>query len=471
MRDKKVVIFGGGPAGLGAGVELTKRGLKPLILEKEGQVGGISKTLNYKGYYFDLGGHRFFTKSKEVMNIWKETLPEEEFLERKRLSRIYYKNKFFFYPLKPANALFNLGILTSIQVLLSYFKSKIFPYKDESTFDRWTSNRFGKKLFRIFFKTYTEKIWGMPSEEIEAQWAAQRIKGLSLNKAIRNAFFPDKSGKIKTLITKFHYPKYGPGMMYEGMGKNVMEGGGAIFLNQEIKKVYHRRNKIIAVETQSNGTIRRYQGNYFISSLPINSLIERLDPLPPLEVLKAARALRFRSFLAVNLILKAKHLFPDNWIYVHSPEVKLGRIQNFKNWSPFMVKDENFTGLGLEYFCTEGDSFWRRKDEDLIKIGLQELEKIKIGKPSQFRDGCVVRVPNAYPIYFAGYEKYLKTIKDFLTGFNNLQTIGRVGMFRYNNMDHSILSGIYAAKNILGEKNNVWEINIEEEYHEEIKSQ
>ena len=469
MKMGKVIILGAGPAGLGAGVELVKKGIKPLILEKDNQVGGLSKTINYKGYYFDLGGHRFFTKSKEVISLWKETLSEEEFLERKRLSRIYYKNKFFFYPLRPANALFNLGVFTSIQVLLSYLKSKIFPYKDESTFDRWVSNRFGKKLFHIFFKTYTEKLWGMPCEQIKAQWAAQRIKGLSLSKAIKNAFFPDKSGKIKTLITKFHYPKYGPGMMYERMAENIRKRGGKIFLNQEIKKIYHQKNKIIAVETQSNGTITRYQGNYFISSLPITSLIEKLDPSPPLKVLKAARALRFRSFLVVNLVLKAKHLFPDNWIYIHSPEVKLGRIQNFKNWSPFMVKDENFTGLGLEYFCTEGDELWSKKDKDLIKLGLKELEVIKLAKSSQFIDGFVAKVPNAYPVYAYNYEDFLKMIKDYLARFKNFQTIGRGGMFRYNNMDHSILSGIYAARNTLGENRNIWDINIEQEYHEEIK--
>jgi len=471
MKRSKIIIFGAGPAGLGAAIELVKNDLKPIILEKENQAGGISKTINYKGYYFDLGGHRFFTKSPEVMNLWQEILKKEDFLERQRLSRIYYKNKFFFYPLKPFNALFNLGFFTSLQVVFSYLISKIFPFKEEKTFEQWVSNRFGKKLFNIFFKTYTEKVWGIPCQEISAQWAAQRIKGLSLFSAIKNAFFPQKSGKIKTLITSFHYPKFGPGMMYEKMAKRIEEKGGNVFLNEEIKKIYCSEKNILKVITEKEGVLREYEGDYFISTLPINFLVKIMDPLPPKEILEAANNLKFRSFLVVNLILEAKDLFPDNWIYVHSPEVKMGRIQNFKNWSPFMVKNENETGLGLEYFCTEGDEFWRKTDEELIKIGIEELEKIKIAKKFQFKEGFVVRVLNAYPVYFTGYENYLNTIKYYLAGFKNLQTIGRAGMFRYNNMDHSILSGIYAASNILGKKNNIWEINIEEEYHEEIKRQ
>lgn len=472
MGQKTAIIIGAGPAGLGAGVELVKKGIKPLILERENQVGGISKTINYKGYYFDLGGHRFFTKSNEIMTLWEETLNESEFLERPRLSRIYYNNKFFFYPLQPANALFNLGLITSTRVLLSYFKSKISPYKDESTFDGWVSNRFGKKLFNIFFKTYTEKLWGIPCEQIEAKWVAQRIKGLSLASAIKNAFLKDKGDKIKTLITKFHYPKYGPGMMYKRMAKNIKDAKGELFLNQPVKKIYHNENKIIRVEiqsTQSNRNVFQHDGEFFISTLPITSLIKKLDPPPALEVLKAAQNLKFRSFLVVNVILKVKNLFPDNWIYIHSPEVKLGRIQNYKNWSEYMIKDENYTGLGLEYFCSQGDEFWNKKDSDLIKLALKELERINIAKASQFVDGFVARVPDTYPVYSRGYGKHLDIIKNYLSNFKNFQTVGRGGMFRYNNMDHSILSGIYGARNILGENYNVWDVNIEEEYHEEIK--
>jgi len=470
MEDKKVIIVGAGPAGLAAGTELIKNNVKPLILEKENQVGGISKTLQFKGYYFDLGGHRFFTKSKEVIRLWKETLLEDEFFERPRLSRIYYKDKFFFYPLRPFNALFNLGIFTSFLVVLSYLKSKTFPYKNEDTFDKWVSNRFGKKLFEIFFKAYTEKVWGIPCSQIEARWASQRIKGLSLVSAIKNALFPDKEGKIKTLITKFYYPKYGPGMMYERMAKNIEDKGGRVFLNKNVKAIYHTQDKIVKAETEYKEKIEEYQGECFISTIPINLLVQKLYPLPPQEVVEASRKLRFRSFLVVNLILRAENLFPDNWIYIHSPEVKMGRIQNYKNWSPFMVRHKNYTALGVEYFCNQGDDFWQKSDRDLIKLALRELEKIKIAKSSQFEDGFVARVANAYPVYFRGYEKYLDIIKDYLSHFKNLQTIGRGGMFRYNNMDHSILSGIYAAKNVLGENYNVWDINTDEEYHEEIEN-
>ncbi len=469
-RKLKVIILGAGPAGLGAGIELLSKKARIILLEKKNQVGGISKTINYKGNYFDLGGHRFFTKSKEIMNLWQETLGDD-FLERKRLSRIYYQNKFFFYPLKPANALFNLGLFTSLEVLFSYFKSKIFPKKDEETFEGWVINRFGEKLFNIFFKTYTEKLWGIPCNKMAAQWVAQRIKGLSLFSAIKNAFFPDRSGKIKTLIDKFHYPKYGPGMMYQKMAENIKSQGGGILLNHNIQKIIHQDNKIVAVKTQSKDKILQQKGEYFISTIPLPLLVEKLKPSPPPKILEAAQNLSFRSFLVVNVILNIKDLFPDNWLYIHSPEVKLGRIQNYKNWSEDMIKNKEFTSLGLEYFCTEGDEFWNKKDQDIISLALMELEKIKMAKASHFVEGFVVRVPNAYPIYYLGYEEHLQMIKDYLSQFKNLQTVGRGGMFRYNNMDHSILSGIYAARNILGANYNTWEINVEKEYLEEVKSE
>jgi len=469
-RKPKVIILGAGPAGLGAGIELLSKKARIILLEKKNQVGGISKTINYKGNYFDLGGHRFFTKSKEIMDLWQETLGDD-FLERKRLSRIYYQNKFFFYPLKPANALFNLGLFTSLEVLFSYFKSKIFPKKDEETFEGWVTNRFGEKLFNIFFKTYTEKLWGIPCNKMAAQWVAQRIRGLSLFSAIKNAFFPDRSGKIKTLIDRFHYPKYGPGMMYQKMGENIKSQGGGILLNHNIQKIIHQDNKIVAVKTQSKDKILQQKGEYFISTIPLPLLVEKLKPSPPSKILEAAQNLSFRSFLVVNVILNVKDLFPDNWLYIHSPEVKLGRIQNYKNWSEDMIKNKEFTSLGLEYFCTEGDEFWSKKDQDIISLALMELEKIKMAKASHFVEGFVVRVPNAYPIYYLGYEEHLQMIRDYLSQFKNLQTVGRGGMFRYNNMDHSILSGIYAARNILGANYNTWEINVEKEYLEEIKSE
>lgn len=461
-KESKTIIFGGGPAGLGAGMILSKNKVDCSIFEKDSQVGGISKTIERDGYFFDLGGHRFFTKSKEVQDLWNESLGEENFLRRPRLSRIYYKNKFFYYPLKPFNAFFNMGPISVAKVLFSYMKSKVSPYDIEDTFDKWVSNRFGKELYLMFFKTYTEKVWGIPCEEIAAEWVAQRIKGLSLREAIKNAFF--KNSKITTLITEFSYPKYGPGMMYSAMKDKIVEKGGEVVLNTEVKKINLEGNRIKSV-VLSNG--REEIADNYISSIPINSLIRIMGDSVPSEVREAAKKLKFRSFLTVNVVINRKEVFPDNWIYIHSPEVKLGRIQNFKNWSKYLCKNPDYTNLGLEYFCNEGDELWNMSDDDLIQFALKEVEKIKISEASNFINGFIVRVPNAYPVYAFDYKKNIEIIKNFLDKIGNLQTIGRAGMFKYNNMDHSILSGIYAAKNILGEDYNIWDVNVDEEYHEE----
>lgn len=460
-----VIIFGAGPAGISAGLKLVENHKKVLILEKENLVGGISKTLEFQGCRFDLGGHRFFSKSPEVNDLWDKTLGND-FLTRPRLSRIYYRNKFFNYPIKPLNTLKNLGLTTSAQIIASYLKSKAFPYSKENTFEEWVSNRFGKKLFQIFFKTYTEKLWGIPCHEIQAEWAAQRIKGLSLTTAIKNALFPDKSGKVKTLIEEFKYPKYGPGLMYEKMAENFIKLGGQMIKNAEVRQVIGENDQIKSVLVGAGNDVKEFFATNFLSSMPLTDLVKQIRPTVDLEVSQAAEKLTYRSFITVSLIFKTKNSFPDNWIYVHSPEVKLGRIQNFKNWSPYLVPNDELTSLGLEYFCTENDEFWNKKDEEIIKIGLAELEKIRLGSKKDFLTGFVARVPKAYPVYDQTYPENLKIIKNFLQKYPNLQPIGRYGMFKYNNMDHSILTGIYAAKNILGEKHNIWEINTDEEYHE-----
>jgi len=467
MND--VIIFGAGPSGLAGAHKLVENKKSVIVFEKEKQVGGISKTLKFKGCHFDLGGHRFFTKSKEVNELWNKTLGND-FLKRPRLSRIYYRNKFFNYPIKPFNALFGLGIIDSIKILASYVKIKIFPHKEEKTFEQWVSNRFGKKLFDTFFRTYTEKLWGIPCDEIQAEWAAQRIKGLSLISAVKNALFPGKSGKVKTLIEEFKYPKYGPGMMYEKMAEDIKKMGGEIFTEREIVKISHSDFKVEnAAVRDKNGREEIYSADYFLSSMPITALIKRMSPAVPPEVLAAANNLHYRSFITISVILNCPVPFPDTWIYIHSPEVKMGRIQNFKRWSPYMVSGKNKTALGLEYFCSEGDELWNMKDEDLIKLGLEELEKIKLGKKADFADGFVARVPKAYPVYDAGYKQNIKTIRRYLDKFKNLQPIGRYGMFKYNNMDHSILTGLYAAENILGSRNDIWTVNADKEYHEEKK--
>ncbi|KKR22166.1 MAG: BarJ [Candidatus Moranbacteria bacterium GW2011_GWA2_39_41] len=469
MENKAdVIIFGAGPSGLAGANKLIKNNKSVIIFEREKIVGGISKTLEFKGNRFDLGGHRFFTKSKEVNELWDETL-RDDFLIRPRLSRIYYQNKFFDYPIKAMNALLGLGILTSVQVLLSYIVIQIKPYQEEKTFEQWVSNRFGKKLFNVFFKTYTEKLWGIPCNQIQAEWAAQRIRGLSMASAIKNALFHDKSGKIKTLIDEFKYPKFGPGMMYEKMAENIVSMGGQLSKEHSVIKINHNNFTTESVIIQdTTGSKQEYFANNFLSSMPITELIKRLSPSAPTEVLEAAQKLTYRSFIAISVILKSQNPFPDTWIYIHSPEVKMGRIQNFKAWSPFMIADETQTTLGLEYFCTEGDDFWNMPDKDLLILGMQELEKIGLGKQNDFVDGFVARVPKAYPVYDATYPTNIKIVREYLEKFTNLQPIGRYGMFKYNNMDHSILTGIYAADNIINaSKRNIWNVNADQEYHEE----
>lgn len=469
MEKTDVIIFGAGPAGLAAATRLLEKGKTVVIFEKEPLVGGISKTLEYEGNRFDLGGHRFFTKAKEVNDLWNRTLGDD-FIERPRLSRIYYRNRFFDYPVRIQNVLKNLGLAESALISLDYLRTKLSPHKDEKTFEQWVSNRFGRRLFNHFFKSYTEKLWGIPCSEIQAEWAAQRIKGLSFTSAIKSALFPDKSGKIKTLIDKFRYPKLGPGMMYERMAENVRKAGGTILTETAVTEVRHEAGTVKSIIARDkNGTGKEYAADHFLSSIPLTELASSLSPALPNDALEAARGLTYRSFITASVILDTDRAFPDTWIYVHSPEVKLGRIQNFKAWSPYMIADPSKTTLGLEYFCTEGDELWNMTDKDLLSLAMRELETIGLGKESQFVDGFVARVPKAYPVYDAAYPERLKTVRKSLGDFANLQPIGRYGMFKYNNMDHSILTGLYAAENVLGASHDIWNVNADQEYHEEKK--
>lgn len=463
------IIMGGGPAGLAAGYELVKNGIDVTVFEADTKVGGISKTIEYKGFYFDLGGHRFFTKLDEVQKVWMEAIGND-FRVTPRLSRIYYNNKFFNYPLTAMNALTGVGVANTFLILASYFKSKISPYPQENTFEEWVSNRFGKRLFSIFFKTYTEKVWGIPCSSIQAEWAAQRIKGLSLKSAIINAVFKPKNTKIKTLIDEFHYPKKGPGMMYDAFSSLIQKNGGQVFTKSKVTSVFHEDNKITSVLIeQNNKDVQKVEGENFISSIPLTELVTIMSPSAPKEVLEAANNLKYRSIITIDIIINKETLFPDNWIYIHSPEVKLGRIQNFKNWSPDMVADPKKTSLGLEYFCTEGDELWTMKNEDLFTFAVKEIEKIMLCREEDIEDYVVIRVPKAYPVYETGYNKNVDVIRNWLDGFQNLELVGRYGLFKYNNMDHSILTGLYAAKNIIsGNKAySTWDINTESDYHEE----
>ena len=473
MPHSPVVIIGAGPAGLTAAYVLSKAGVESIILEKDQIVGGLARTINYKGYYFDTGGHRFFTKVDSVEKIWKEVLGED-FLRRNRLSRIYYNKKFFYYPLRPLNALLGLGLWNSILVLFSYLISKLFPSKEEKTFEQWVSNRFGKRLFKLFFKTYTEKVWGISCQDISAEWAAQRVKGLSLLTALKNAIIANQSDQkekrkvIKTLIDTFDYPKLGPGMMWQKVVEILHQNGSQVCMENEVEGIRWSGNQVEALEVKRNGQVELIYGSDFICSMPLRETIQKLKPQVPNEVLDAANNLKYRDFLTVALIIKKSMLFPDTWIYIHDPEVKVGRIQNFKNWSPFMVPDSDQTCLGLEYFCFEGDELWNMEDDQLIELGRRELEILGLVNKNDIQDGMVVRIPKAYPIYDMTYQKSLEVVRQFLNRFDNLQMVGRNGMHKYNNQDHSMLTAMLSAENILGANHDLWAINVEQDYHEEM---
>ena len=471
MSRESAVIIGAGPAGLTAAYELGKRGLASTMLEAGDQVGGLCKTFSYRGYRFDIGGHRFFSKVPLINELWHEILGEE-FLLRPRVSRICYNQRLFDYPLKPMNALAGLGPLESFLIGLSYMKAGFFPVHDEKTFEQWVSNRFGYRLYNIFFRTYTEKVWGIPCAEISAEWAAQRIKNLSLKQALRHALFGGDHGTngstLTSLIEQFHYPRFGPGMMWERCQSLIESHGSHTVQGVKVDRIHHRHGRVDWVSARSaSGDRLEVDGRDFVSTMPLCELVHALDPLPPDEVLKAAHGLRYRDYLTVVLVVDRESVFPDNWLYIHSPEVKLGRIQNWKNWSPSMVPDPSRTSLGLEYFLWDKDEEWSWPQERLIELGVRECARIGLIDPREVEDGTVVRMEKAYPVYDRTYQERVATIRQYLETFSNLQTIGRNGLHRYNNQDHSMLTGVYAALNILGERHDVWSVNTEKEYHEE----
>ena len=471
---RKVVIIGAGPAGLTAAYELCKVGLPSVVLEKDTVVGGLARTVHHNGYHFDIGGHRFFTKVKRVEEMWHDVLPGGQFLRRPRLSRIYYKKRFFYYPLRPVNALLGLGVGNSLLVVLSYLQAQLRPSLPEETFDLWVSNRFGRRLFEAFFKTYTEKVWGIPCNEILAEWAAQRIQGLSLFSAIKNALLPQattSSGPIiKTLVDEFNYPARGPGMLWERVAEIIRGKGSDVRLGARVERILWSNGEVRAIQTSLDGRVDRVEGTHFISSMPIRELIQKLDPPPSARVLEAATNLHYRDFLTIALVIDKPDLFPDNWIYIHEPDVKVARIQNFKNWSPDMVPDGRKTCLGLEYFCFEGDQLWTMPDSALVALARREVEALGLAHAADIEDGAVVRMPKAYPVYDAPYREALQEIRKFLGGLENLQLVGRAGLHKYNNQDHSMLTAMLAVDNLMGASFDIWAVNQEQEYHEAAQS-
>lgn len=476
---RHVAIIGAGPAGLTAGYLLSKAGMPVTVFEAdERYVGGISRTVEYNGYYFDIGGHRFFSKSREVEAFWDEILPND-MLERPRSSRIYYRGQFFSYPLKAFEALQKLGLWESGLCGLSYLKAMLFPKPEPKNFQDWVSNHFGARLFGIFFKTYTEKVWGMDCRDISADWAAQRIKGLSLGKAVWNSLFARKPkrddsarGKvIKTLINSFRYPRRGPGMMWDACAAKVKQHGGEVRMGHRVTQCAFDSTsgqwKITAVDTA--GTPTTFTAGHVISSTPVRQLSRLLSPALPHGALKAAESLKYRDFLTVALIYRHADSFDDNWIYIHEPHVKVGRIQNFKSWSPEMVPDPTTSCYGLEYFCFEGDSLWDSSDEALLALARKEMETLGLAKTADFIDGTVVRQPKAYPVYDAEYVGHVDHIRAALEErFPTLHLVGRNGMHKYNNQDHSMMTAMLTAKNILlgSRAYDVWKVNEDAEYHE-----
>jgi len=463
------VVIGGGPAGLTAAYLLAKDGVPVTVLEGDDIVGGISRTAQYQGYRFDIGGHRFFTKIAPVEALWHEILGPE-FISVPRLSRIHYGGKYFDYPLKAKNALLGLGLWNTFLCVASYVKWHFKPYPVEENLEQWVTNRFGKRLFEIFFKTYTEKVWGIPCTEIRAEWAAQRIQGLSLAKAILNAAqLQKRSETIKTLIDRFQYPRLGPGQMWETAAEKIRDLGGEVLLRHEVTNLEHREGRVVAAHVQTPHGPRRIEGDHFIYTMPLRNLTRALDPSPPPAIRAAGEGLNYRDFLTVALMIDADNVFPDNWIYIHTPGVKVGRIQNFNNWSRAMVPEAGTTCLGMEYFCFEGDGLWSSPDADLVALATKELGELGLVDPARVRDGTVVRMPKAYPVYDSTYAEHLAVVRSYIDPIPNLHTVGRNGMHKYNNQDHSMFTAMMAIANMNGASHDVWSVNTDYEYHEEQK--
>jgi protoporphyrinogen oxidase len=478
MSDtNRVLIIGAGPAGLAAGYALTGQGRDVYVLEADPEyVGGISRTVKYHGFHFDIGGHRFFSKSRRVEEFWTEVLPDD-MLVRPRSSRIYYRGRFFSYPLRPLEAFWKLGPFESLRCVFSFIGARIRNVKNPVSFEDWVVNEFGRRLFEVFFRTYTEKVWGMKCSEISAEWAAQRIKGLSLWRALANAFRFSRAGRdpakvVKTLIDTFRYPRLGPGMLWEACARKIRERGGTVLLDRRVSGCsYDAASQTWSVEATSHaGDVTVFRGSTVIYSAPLGELVRQLSPAPGDAALQASKALRYRDFLTVALVLRDVNSFSDNWIYVHDPKVMVGRIQNFKSWSPEMVPDPKLTCYGLEYFCFEGDKLWTSPDAELIALATAELAQVGLARAEDVVDAHVVRQRKAYPVYDADYRRHVNTIREELASrYPRLCVVGRNGMHKYDNQDHAVMTGMLTADNILADAPvyDVWRVNEDAEYLEE----
>lgn len=466
-------ILGAGPAGLGTAVELTKNGIKDvLILDKNHIIGGLSRTEKRDSARFDVGPHRFFSKSDEVNALWKETLGND-FIPVDRLTRIYYKNKYFNYPIKAFDALSKLGVIESLHALFSYAATKFTKKKEAKTFEEWISQKFGYKLFDTFFKTYTEKVWGIHCNQIGAEWAAQRIKGLDIIEVIKNSVSFGKKQQVKTLVEQFDYPLLGAGQMYEAMADRAMKSGASLILNVKVTKIHCEDNIIKSIEySDSQGNSHNVTANMFFSSIPLTHFFKLTTPTPSADILKAVEALYYRDHITVDVLVDREDIFPDQWIYIHSPEVKMARIANYNNFSKAMVDYRKKTALSIEYFLFQHDDIWKMNDDDVIALAKDELKHMKLVDPKTVDNAWVVRETESYPTYYLGYKEHYEKLKSEINKYTNLYPIGRGGMYKYNNQDHSIMSGLLAARNYLkkpGTPYDLWEINIDAEYHEGAK--
>jgi protoporphyrinogen oxidase len=464
-----LVVIGGGPAGLTAAYELQKLDpdARALVIEADHIVGGIARTESYKGFRFDIGGHRFFTKVPEVEAMWHEILGDD-LITVPRSSRIYYRGKYYDYPLKLFNALSNIGVYEAVRIVLSYIKWQVRRDRPDVSFEDWVINRFGGRLYMHFFKSYTEKVWGINPRHIQADWAAQRIKNLSLHKAVWNAI--SGANDTASLIEKFLYPRLGPGQMWERASEEIIRGGGEVRLENRVEKIRRAGSRVTEVDvSDTSGARYSVPVRHLISSMSLREAMEAFDPPPPPEVLEAASKLKYRDFLIVTLVLDRPDPFPDNWIYVHSGEVKVGRIQNFRAWSPEMLPNDSQASIGMEYFCQAGDGLWTSTDEELHELATRELAELGLARAEEVVDGTVIRQPKAYPVYDTEYREAVATIAAWVDSLENFQCVGRNGQHRYNNQDHSMLTAMLAARNVLGADHDVWSVNVERSYHEEFE--